>query len=60
MLAYAERQRLDILGKDYVQAALTAPVVNRHSARGFGRVELPPAFFAPKWQEDTGTTADDI
>ena len=59
MLADAERQRLDILGKDYVQPALMAAVVNRHSARGLGRVEPLPPFFATKWQEDMGTTADE-
>jgi len=48
------RQRLDILGKDYVQPALTALVVKGHSARGFGRVE-PPPFFGTKWQKDIGT-----
>src|SRR5262249_52448498 len=34
------------------------PVVNRHSVRGLGRIELPPLFFAIEWQEDRGTTAD--
>jgi hypothetical protein len=57
MLADAERHRLDILDKDYVQPALTAPVVNRHSASGLGRIELPPPFFATKWLEDI--TADE-
>ena len=59
MLAEAERQRLDILGKDYVQPALTGPVVNRHSVRGPGRIELPPLFFAFEWQEGIGTTANE-
>jgi hypothetical protein len=59
MLADAERQRLDISQHGYVQPALTAPVVNRHSARGLRGVEPPPPFFATNWLEDIGTTADE-